>query len=221
MFLAIDESMTARGNGVWGGLLLSDEAFKNFEADFLLLRLKHKIFGEVKWAKISSVYLESYLSFVDLFFDTDTVTFHAFRFRLRKQQYNAAYTLIRQVTWKLENSGINEPLWVLFDKDGALGAMETKKIREFASVDRRFKQELAFCEQGSSHVLGCLQVADILTGAMRSSLYGASGAKKQVYDYILNRNEKPLDWAMNFKRLPSLYDHKIHYFDADKMYLGG
>jgi hypothetical protein len=215
MFLALDES-EENGKKVLGGILLSEKLLPALEADFVSLRVKHKLFAELKWNKIDQYY-KRYCEFIDLFFNDPNITYHSICYRRTgDQKYRAAFVLIRTITWKLQNAGINEPLYVLFDNDGSLGDHEAREIKKIAATDRRFKQRLEFCSQGTSHVLGALQLADLLTGAVCSAINGIALAvePKHVHDHIQAKNNGvPLDWAS--ARLPKLNDLKIHYFDPD------
>ena len=135
---------------VLGGVLISEKKLPEFEANFVRLRVQHKLFGEIKWQRIDQ-YHDRYCDFLDLFFDEKEMTFHSICYRRSgTDKYRAAYALIRTITWKMQNAGINEPLYVLFDNDGRLGDTEAREIRKIAKNDRRFKQELEFCSQGTS-----------------------------------------------------------------------
>ncbi len=215
MFLALDES-EEHSKKVLGGVLLSEKLLPNLEADFVALRVQHKLFGEIKWNNIDQ-YHERYCDFIDLFFNNKHTTYHSICYRRGgNQKYRAAFVLIRTITWKMQNAGINEPLYVLFDNDGSLGEREVREIKKIAATDRRFKQKLEFCNQGSSHLLATLQLADILTGAVCMAINSVTLAppKKHVYDHITKQNKGVhLGWAST--RLPALNELKIHYFDPD------
>ena len=216
MFLALDES-EEHEKKVLGGLLLPEIDLPKLEHDFVALRVKHKLFGELKWTRIDQ-YHGRYCDFLDLFFDNKNITYHSICFRRGgEQKYRAAYVLIRTITWKLQNAGINEPMYVLFDNDGNLGAREAKEIKKIAAGERAFKQKLEFCSQGVSHILGALQLSDIITGALCAAVNKAHmhQDKKAVHDYIVKRNNGVgLDWERS-ARLPKLNELKIHYFDPD------
>lgn len=215
MFLILDESEEHQ-KMVLGGLLISEKILPNFEADFVRLRIKHKLFGEIKWNRIDQ-YHKRYCDFLDLFFNEKSITFHSMCYRRSGvDKYKAGYTLIRTITWKMQNAGINEPLYVLFDNDGNLGDKEAREIGKIAKQDNRFKQKLEFCSQGTSHLLGAMQIADLLTGAVCSAInsVAVSNERKYVRDYITTKNNGvELSWAsLSF---PKLNDLKIHFFDPD------
>lgn len=217
MFLILDESEEHQ-KMVLGGLLISEKILPNLEADFVRLRIKHKLFGEIKWHRIDQ-YCDRYCDFIDLFFDEKNITFHSICYRRGgTDKYRAGYALIRTITWKLQNAGINEPLYVLFDNDGNLGDKEAREIRKISEKDARFKQKLEFCSQGTSHILGAMQIADLLTGAVCSTINSetTSAHKKKVLEHISDKNNNiALDQARASLTLPKLNDFKIHFFDPD------
>lgn len=199
---------------VLGGVLIPQEEVPLLERDFVSLRIKHKLFGEIKWQNIDKYYAR-YLEFIDLFFEYKA-TFHSICYRVHTKKYRAAYVLLRTITWKIQNAGLSNSLFVLFDNDGSLGQLETKTIGEIAPKDARFKRQLEFCSQGSSHVLGLLQLSDLLTGAVCSVVNKnkLSAEKQKVVDHITKKNQGiPLDWSSI--KLPGLNDFKIHYLDPN------
>lgn len=215
MFLILDESEEHQ-KMVMGGVLISEKLLPELEADFVKLRIKHKLFGEIKWNRIDQYHVR-YCEFVDLFFNKEEATFHSICYRRGgTDKYRAGYALIRTITWKMQNAGINEPLYVLFDNDGNLGDKEAREIRKIADKDPRFKQKLEFCSQGTSHILGAMQIADILTGAVCSSINNENLEPNRDYvrKHITKRNnDVDLGWAS--LTLPKLNDLKIHFFDPD------
>ncbi len=75
---------------------------------------------------------------------------------------------------------------------------------------------MEFCNQGTSHILGAIQIADVLTGAVCAVANKAEVAKEKqhVINHITSKNnDVALDWAS--LRLPKLNDLKIHFFDPD------
>jgi len=214
MFLAFDES-ERRSKNIFGGVLLPEQELPDLEKDWTALRIKHKLFAEIKWDSIDQYY-KRYCDFVDLFFNKKSITFHSICYRRIKQKYNAAYVLIRTITWKIQNAGLNEPLFILFDNDGSIGEKETLKIKKIAKADGAFKQKVEFCNQGTSHILGALQLSDLLVGSVCFKINNESVNKEResIVKYIEKSNKLPLDWSS--ERLPKLYDYKMHYFDPDR-----
>ena len=213
MFLAIDECL-AGGKNVIGGLLTKTDDVSLLEKDFTDLRIKHKLFGEIKWNHLSK-YSDRYCEFIDLFFNNAIATYHSICYT--RSKYNAAYTLIRNITWKLDNEGINEPIYVLFDNDGELGNIEAKKIKELADKDHKFKCPVEFCNQGTSHVLGVLQIADLLTGCVCVETNNLPLNPQQTifFEHVKKRNGGNLTYYS--PKLPKLNDHKIHFLDPDQI----
>lgn len=213
MFFAIDESEESK-KMLLGGILISKDKIPDFERDFVFLRIKHKLFGELKWQNIDQYY-KRYIDFIDLFFEYDA-TFHSICYRNFSKKYHASYILLRTVTWKLQNAGLDNSLYVLFDNDGSLGNLGTKTIKEIAPKDSAFKRKLDFCNQGTSHILGILQIADLLTGAICAKIneITLSKEKQAVINHITQQNNGiPLNWAS--LKLPKLNQLKIHYFDPN------
>jgi len=198
-----------------GGILIKETELPEFERQFVALRIEHKLFGEIKWNNINQYY-ERYFDFIDLFFLNPNLTFHSICFRDEKKQYNAAYILIRTITWKLQNSGYRGPLWVLFDKNGVFGRKGVEEIKKCARVDPKFKLNLEFCNQGSSQLLGVLGISDLLVGALASTLNARrlGEYKQKTLDFIVDRNlGVRLDWSS--ATLPKISSHRIHFFDPD------
>jgi hypothetical protein len=215
MFLILDESEEDTKK-VIGGLLISENDLPTFEADFVRLRIKHKLFGELKWKRIDQYY-KRYCDFVDLFFNKKDTTYHSICYRREgTDKYRAAYVLIRTVTWKMRSAGINEPLYVLFDNDGKLGDVEAKEIGKIAAKDPNFRQKLEFCSQGTSHILGAMQIADLLTGAISATINSLI-LKKEKKEFVEHLTQKNNDVSLGWSSLtlPKLGDFKIHYFDPN------
>ena len=214
LFLDSSESEEKR---VWGGVLMSDDLFSKVESDFAQLRLEHKVFGEVKWSAVSKTYCKRYCDFLSIFFRYDKITFHSICYRVDKQKYNAAYVLIRVVSDKLARAGINEPLYIVFDNDTKLGVKETKIISEALEADHRIEREIDFCAQGVSHVVGSLQISDLIVGAIcaKTNKVKMSSEHQEICKFLRDNNIKqiPIDWSGD--RQPRLYTLKIHYFDPD------
>ena len=86
MFFALDES--EEGNRkVLGGILLPDESVSEFEKEFASVRMKHKLFGEIKWTNIDKKYQQGYCDFVDLFLHNKEMTFHAVAYAKGDDKY--------------------------------------------------------------------------------------------------------------------------------------
>lgn len=211
MFLALDES-EAYTKRVFGAIVLPKNKLSELEKDFAELRLKHKLFAEIKWTNIDQYY-KKYFEFIDLLFKEKSITFHSISFRKKDKKYKAAYILIRSISWKLINEGIKDSVFILFDEDGGMGKAETKETERLLNIDKEFKLKIDFCNQGTSHILGALQLADIITGATASSINNAatSTEKAATIKYIEKKNGIALGWSG--ATFPKLYDYKIHHFD--------
>ena len=195
---------------------MPDEELPNFEKDFVSLRMEYKLFGEIKWTSIDKKYKEEYCKFIDLFLRGKKMSFHAITYTESDDKYkNAAYTLIRYVVWKMKQADIQEPLWVLFDNDGPLGKEGTEWIQEKARHNYLLKHTLSFCNQGASHVLGILQVADLLSGSVASAVNNTSTSHKQfVRDHVLQASNSIE--SKHISLFSDLDEYKIHLFDIEK-----
>ena len=212
MFLALDDSYK-HPKKVFGAVLLPKQEVSELEKDWTELRFQHKLFGEIKWDSIDKNY-KKYFDFLNLFFNQKKATFHSICFQNPSQRYKSAYLLIRAITWKMRNARIYEPIFVLFDNFGNIGKMEVEKIKEFAKKDREFKLDIEFCNQGASHLLAPLQIADVITGATASKINNISLREEKIatIKYIESKNNGiPLGWSGN--RFPRLYEYKIHHFN--------
>jgi len=211
MFLALDES-TKYAKRVFGAIVLPKENLPELEKEWTILRLKHKLFAEIKWSNVDQYY-KRYFEFLDLFFN-NKITFHSIRFRKKDRKYNSAYLLLRSISWKIQNEGINKTLFILFDEGGNIGKKEMDKIKEIAKTDKKFQLKIEFCNQGKSHILGALQLADILTGATASEINNLSISKEKeaIIKYIQTKN-KGVSLGWSGERFPSLYEYKIHHFN--------
>lgn len=214
MFFAIDESKEHERK-ILGGVCIPNELLPDLEKQFVQQRLDHKVFGEIKWSGMGQ-YSAKYCNFVDLLFDSEKATFHSICYRYEHLKYRAAYVLIKVVSWKMRKSGFHEPMYVLFDNDSRIGDEETKKIREIAERDGAFQIPIEFCSQGVSHVLGVLQLADLLDGSLAATANSLTLNDHQQHfvDHVLARNNGiPLDWTS--PAFPALLDYKIHFFDPN------
>jgi hypothetical protein len=201
MFLAIDESESL-SKKVIGGILLPLANLPDFEKKIVECRIKHKLFGEIKWDSVDKAYIDGYLDVINCFLTDSKVTYHSMCYRDRSLKYKAAYVLIRTICWKLWNAGIRESLYILFDNDTNVGATETQIVRRFLNNDSKIKQKIEFCNQGVSHVLGALQVADIITGSVCFTVNKKSCQQKQKRCYLLH-----IRWQQknSFRFLSSLF----------------
>jgi len=111
---------------------------------------------------------------------------------------------------------LKEPFYVLFDNDEEKGRIGTKEIKKIKEGDRNFKIPLDFCNQGASHVIGHLQLTDLLTGAISYRVNNLTPNKNQklIIDHIIKKNEG-IDLNFSADKLPGLYEYKIQMFNPD------
>jgi len=213
MFLAFDES-EEYSKKIFGVITIPEKEIPELEKEWTELRMKHKLFGEIKWTNIDKNY-KNYFDFLNLFFEKRRANFHSICFRSKDQKYKSAYILIKAISWKMKKSGIEEPLFILFDNDGNTGKKETEIIKEYLKKDKDFKLEVEFCNQGVSHVLSIIQLTDLIAGATASKANKIKENKEKtaIINHIESKSNTPLGWASG--RFPRLYEYKIHYFEPD------
>ncbi len=222
MFFSIDESCQGHIK-ILGGVLSPINAIEEYERIFARLRIENKLFGEIKWGEIDQ-YADRYLKFLDIFLDDKASTFHSICYRESSSKYHAAYSLIRTVTWKIENhckqtkdfSYMIEPFYVLFDNNENEGQVGTMEIKDINPRDPKFKIPLDFCNQGTSHILGHLQLSDLLVGAVsyRVNNFAANENQEIVINHIISKNEG-IDLNFSSSKMPRLDEYKIQMFDPD------
>ena len=109
------------------------------------------------------------------------------------------------------------PIYALFDDGGSFGVAFFPQIRTMLSRDPSFHLRLDFCNQGHSHVMGGLQVADLLTGAVAARINAVSLSKypKVALDAIETKNAGPI--GIGIGRFPRLYEFKMHHYDLVRL----
>lgn len=237
MFLALDESK-GYGKSVLGLIAIPLDALPSLEGKFCQVRLDTKLMGEVCWEEITDKYLDRYLKFVDLFLNHPGTSFHSIAYNDTNGKYRAAYALIRLTSWKLWNAGIkaDRSLFILFDQDSEaypkpervmFDGVEMEAVQEFrdeydaikriAVRDGRFRHPICYCNQGSSHQLGVLQLTDLLTGAMNAVINKRDlpTSKQSFVAHIEATTGHAMDASRAEIRTPKLSDYKTHFFDPD------
>ncbi len=237
MFLALDECF-AGSTAVIGCVSIPRSIFSSLESNALNVRIEHRLWGEMKWNKISSPsYAEKYKTFVATIMANEQVTYHSWAYnrnlpileRRRIHQtsdkqkifYRQCYALIRSVVKKCMAEGIFD-FYIVADETGPLGTAEYKIIKEYLEKDRRFpiKPRLQFCSTGNSAVSASLQVADIVTGALTSKLYSGSELSDShlvVFNYIESLNDG-LPLGITPVSAGALSDMKFHHCNITEYY---
>lgn len=218
MLLCLDESEPGTTH-VLGGLLVPLKVFSELEKKIIEFRVKNKLFGELKWSKVTPKYFDKYKDFSDIFFDSKDVTFHSICYRpvVANAKAKAAYVLVRTLTWKINNAHLGDNLFILFDSDGEPSKHLLKDVREYAAKDPRFKCKINFCHDVISHCYGIMQLADVILGSVSTSVNKDAKrnvAKTDLLEYLVKRNNNiPLDYRL--ESFPQLYQQKIHFFDPN------
>jgi hypothetical protein len=234
MFLALDESIGSQYTTV-GCLCLPDDQLSHLEFDFINLRLRHKVWAEVKWEKISKAYCQKYKDILSAYLSHGDVTFHSWTYRTpsseeRTRHYNGisaekviyrhAYMLIRSVIWKCRNAGYQGSYYILADETGSLGQEEYKTTQSLLKGDSNIKPSpnIDFCTTGNSMSCGAMQVSDICAGAVMSHYdekYSGQAACKSIVDHLKSLNQgRELNFSPS--KLPTLKSAKLHHYLCDR-----
>jgi len=144
-----------------GTISISDKSFLEFENYALEQRIKHKVFGEIKWQKVGCYgkYFDFYVDLVRKLFTFPEVRFHSNSFE--GHQYRAGYALLKSVIWKLQNAHIYTDILILYDKSNS---SEIKTMKDYLRKDREIKRKVEICEEIKSETFVTLGVVDILAG---------------------------------------------------------
>lgn len=211
MFLSVDESDKG-SKKVIGITVCSKEKLPLFEEKCVDFRLKNKVFGEMKWTKLSKTYYKAYADFIDIFFDFKDLTFHSVRYTNKDDKNKIIYLLIRTICWKLSIAGNTNSLCILLDEDCICGSNMIKTIQDYLRKDHRIRQDIDFLNQGKSHILNISQVTDLIAGAVRFKINGSTSNKnsRQFIDHLEFKGGSPIDHAD--PNMPKLNDYKIHHW---------
>ena len=226
MFIALDECIGKKYTTL-GCICLPKQELPALEKSFLERRLQEKCWGEIKWSKITDNYLGKYKHLADVYLKHESATFHSWTYEKvgvtdRLLHYGGAsqddiifrqaYLLIRSVIWKCSNYGYREPYYIVADDSGK-GVREYKKINELLQKDSAVKRQAAieFCSTGNSAAFGCLQIADLYTGAV-ASCYDELGNPTSIAlrDYFQSAN-KDVPLSFSPAKLPTLDAYKMHH----------
>ena len=222
MFLCLDESFSSKHTAI-GCLSLPLDTLRQCESTFLNNRINEKVWGELKWDKVSERYCQKYLEFLKCYFSSEQVYFHSWVYENNCAEakrpttiYKHAYCLIRSVIRKLLKQGFDGSFYIVADSTGEFGHREYKTTQDLLARDRGIhpQAKIAFCDQGDSGVCGAIQVCDIYTGATR---YAYSRDKKdpekadEIVDWLRKVNKGvPINYC--YPCFPGLKQFKIHHF---------
>lgn len=204
----IDESCTQHRFLVLGGISCDSTAVAQCEARFNAVRQKHRLFGEVKWTKVSKSKLAVYKELIDVFFELsrgDTLHFHSliadtstfdnrtYNFGSREIGFNK---LIYQLILKFGRLyGDNCRLYVYLDRRTTKASLiELRSIVNNGLAKRWDIQgwpvrRLDFRDSDSANLF---QITDLLIGAIghrkngHDTVVGASPHKTEFVRHISN-----------------------------------
>jgi len=229
MLIVCDES--TQGNcSVLGGVSISKDEAIEFERKCFIMRFDSMVFGELCWKSITSKgkYLDFYLDLIRTFFSFPTARYHSNSYT--GNQYRVGYSLIRSISWKLENCRLYPELNILFDETGKIGKEETEitrhKLNEaYNHIGKgRVYHKIRMCNQTDSNVINLCQIADLLTGAVAYKIAIKEGSidKNSVNDYFISEIEKIDDkqdisfsftgklWNYNEKKIQHYNLHSVN-----------
>ncbi len=188
-----DESRHSFGNGaqyaVIGGLWIKTDARDAFSRKIREIRKIENINSEIKWSKVSSLKLESYLKLVDAFFEEDSACFRSIIVDQSKVDYGrhngdvelGFYKFYYEMIEKWITNG--NSYTILLDFKNNVNRNRLKDLKNILSNygDPRgiVINELTCIDSFQSPIA---QVCDLLTGAVAADANGISyGTPKQKF----------------------------------------
>lgn len=182
---------------VLGTLCCPDERRKLVGERFKALKSKHGIgpHVEVKWVKVSPAKIEFYLELVDLFFESNELTFRAVIIPDKTVLKHAAFTQTHDEfyykMWYLTLTHVlsrKHRYQIYLDKKDTRSEARAHKLCEVLSNSKLdFKGEIiARVQHVQSHEVPLMQIADLLIGATSYANRGitTSAAKQAVIERI-------------------------------------
>lgn len=230
MLLVLDECLEGKKK-VLGCLCLPSEIFPDLEKQVSKVRLVEKLWGELKWNKITDGYFTKYSKVISNYFSSSQVTFHSWSFEIpdpiamrtyyennpKTVIYKQAYLLIRSVIRKCNNAGYTGSFYILPDETGSLGNTEYRKTQKLLTDDTKIqpKAVIDYCMPGNSACCGALQVVDLCTGAVNCLLNNLkpSNVQKKLIEALEEINGD-ISIISELPTLPKLYEYKMHYFNC-------
>lgn len=239
-FLALDESQ--EGNHITlSCICVPLELIPTLEKLYITSRIKNRVWGEVKWSKITDTYLEKYKELINVYLSNSEVTLHTWSYiqpptdEIRNYYdgkpgtviYKQAYLLIRSVIRKCVNSSFADKFYIVPDATGKLGKEQYQLTQQYliqhkSQIVSPNGITIDYCSPGDSQVCGAIQIADITAGAVRHC-YNQSqqdpSCANSLVEYLNELNEGiPIN--QHFPRLPKLTDFKIHHCKFDSNLAG-
>jgi hypothetical protein len=179
MFIFIDDSLLDIKNEtcIWGygSLWVPDSCFKEIENLILDLRIENNCWKEFKWNDIDKNHLSYYKKLIDIAI-TKRVKFNSIvgqkaEASMIKLLHGNKTNFVSKMIWQLilqnyksykESNKHIEDLTIIMDKDILPGRGECKD--NFINSLKTMGVNICKVTNATSHIVGCLQVADLLTG---------------------------------------------------------
>jgi len=179
-----------------GGIWIPAEQRSLLKKGINDIKIKHNIFGELKWQKVSTAYFELYKDVIDFFFNTDYIRFRVILIEAAKVDhirfnnadaelgfYKFYYQLLQH--------------WIFDFNDYAIFA-DLKKNRnkgrlkelEHALDNSNYTSDITQVQALPSHESLGIQLADILTGMVTAKMnneYNLFSAKAKIIEYTENK----------------------------------
>ncbi len=220
MFIVCDVSgLSGDGDRYWvlGSVWIPKEQLSQYERAIVNFRLQNKLWGELKWEKITPQKLKEYKEFL-------TISLRKFpteiKILLRDKKIEPPegrfenegelistffYTLIgNHMPRVLQRIPTTRSFHILLDKEGWAReqSLNLKDFLEFPLVLRGFKQSIDHLSQCDSKISSLLQFCDIITGAVSAVWNQRQTDISDDKGKIIKHIENILNHPLNTETLP-------------------
>lgn len=223
MYILVDDSSQKVTNfgsiSGFGSIWISEESLLALELEVVQLRIKHKCWGELKWTNVDKNHSTIYLELIDLFIKHNAYynqisfinhtsenikVYHSGDKKVAEMKAIFALILYNYQRYAT-NFCKNKTLKILFDKQ-ILKSSEYKEALLNNLTEGKTKTPIEICTSCHSHILGSLQLTDLLVGAGIAYTCFTVGKSNSKYDFTL-----PIDKMNFFKYTTSKLDLKPVY----------
>ncbi len=226
MYVLVDDSSQRVTNfgtvSGFGSIWLSQDTLFELESRILKLRIYYDCWGEIKWNNTDTNHLEIYQQIIEqflelpIFFNLITFTGKIYE---NLEDYNdgdrktaemkAIFMLILYNYQRYaSNFCKDKSLNILFDKEIVSRGNYKEKLLENLKIGRT-KVPISVCNSCHSHLLGGLQLADLLAGAGVTVTSITISKSKPEYSYTLESKKTAfLKYIINKVNLTPVYSGK-------------
>jgi len=179
-----------------GGVWIPTEQRSLLKKGLNDIKIKHNIFGELKWQKVSPAYYELYKDVIDFFFNADYIRFRVILIEAAKVDhirfnnadaelgfYKFYYQLLQHWIFDFNDYAIFADL----KKNRNKGRLKELK---HALDNSNYTSDIIQVQGLPSHESLGIQLADIFTGMVTAKLnneYNLSSAKAKIIEYTENK----------------------------------